>query len=311
MKAFHDIHIHSYLSLCSSDNQGTAERYVERARSLGHRLMGFANHTWDESIPFPPTYKKNFYRFQSMAYQMQIKNQIPNNPDGMKILVGAETEYCGMFDILGMGKEAAMQLDYLLIPHTHLHMRGFVMPKFEEAEAVRENILEKLRKVEGIPDSLAKQMTDSIPDKTLEAMVDGGIKNQRQRVANFMVESFRSLMNNETLKTYSDLIPVSIAHPFQPISFPNKVEILKLIPDNTYGELFEMAARRGIGLEINFETQNDEDVRLFSIAKECGCKFTLGSDTHTYEAFDKIFDTEFLCDRVGLTEDDFMDFVRQ
>ena len=112
MRFRHDVHTHNFLSSCCSDNQATVEAFVAAAKKRDLKLLGFSNHTWDESIPFPVS--NSFYKKQSMAYEMQIKGQVAPEMDGIKILVGAETEYCGMYDVLGMGKEAALQLDYLL-----------------------------------------------------------------------------------------------------------------------------------------------------------------------------------------------------
>ena len=132
-----------------------------------------------------------------------------------------------------------------------------------------------------------------------------------QYVADFMVESFRSLMNNEMLKSYSDLIPVSVAHPFQPVgSAPLHGDMLKRIADNTFGELFEMAAKRGIGLEINNRARNPEVVRWIGLAKECGRKFTFGSDAHGKDEMKLVFDVASCFDAAQLTDDDLMDFVR-
>ena len=130
-------------------------------------------------------------------------------------------------------------------------------------------------------------------------------------LAEFMVDSFRSLMHNETLKGYSDLIPVSVAHPFQAVGYkPHQTAAQALIADSVYGELFTLAARRGIGLEINPDTNNEEAFRMYGIARECGCRFTLGSDAHTRREMSLIGKTQPLIDRLSLTADDLMDFVR-
>lgn len=309
MQAWHDVHIHNYLSSCSGDNQSTVENYIKAAKETGLKLMGFANHTWDESIPLPAS--SGFYKRQSMAFEMQIKNQIPAEDQGIKILVGAETEYCGMYDVLGMGKEAALQLDFLLIPHTHVHMRDFVMPATEDVRAARENLARIFAGIEGITPERAISLAKKLPEAELEPFMKEKKVDYIRYVADFMVDSFRGLMNNETLKTYSDLVPVSVAHPFQPVgSYPLRLDMLRLIDDNTYGELFTMAAARGIGLEINGATNFPEVLHFFSIAKECGCKFTLGSDLHATADFPKIHATEATMEALGLTEYDFMDFVR-
>jgi len=65
------------------------------------------------------------------------------------------------------------------------------------------------------------------------------------------------------------------------------LEALRLIPDEEYIRLFRKAARRGVGIELNFNWLDmDEDemaihLRPYRIAKEEGCKFYLGSDAHT------------------------------
>ncbi len=309
MQVLHDVHTHNYLSSCCGDNQATAASMIEQAKSTGLKLIGFSNHTWDESIPLPAP--SGFYKKQSMAYEMQIKSQIPENIEGIKVLIGAETEYCGMYDVLGMGKEAALQLDYLLIPHSHVHMRNFVMPATPDVVRARAKLAEILAGVEGISTERAEALAKSYPEKELDPFMGEKTVDYVKYVSDFMVESFRGLMNNETLKTYSDLIPVSVAHPFQPVgSAPLHNDMLKLISDNTFGELFEMAAKRGIGLEINNRVRNPEVIRMLGVAKECGCKFTFGSDGHGKDEMQTVFDVEKCFEPLGFTEDDLMDFVR-
>ena len=134
---------------------------------------------------------------------------------------------------------------------------------------------------------------------------------QAKFISDFMIQSFRGLMQNETLKEYSDLIPVSVAHPFQPVGYHHIREAAQaMVSDNTYGELFSVAAARGIGLEINCATNNEQSFRLYGIAKECGCKFTLGTDAHSRAALGNLHLTQPLLDRLGMTESDLMDFVR-
>ena len=130
-------------------------------------------------------------------------------------------------------------------------------------------------------------------------------------VSDFMVKSFQGLMNNEVLKSYSDLIPVSVAHPFQPCGSIDMMDsMLALISDQTFGDLFTEAARRGIGLEINPWTNTPQNFRMFGIAKACGCKFTLGSDAHGGGEMPQLARVAECIEHVGITEHDLMDFVR-
>ena len=216
-----------------------------------------------------------------------------------------------MYDVLGMGKEAALQYDYLLIPHSHVHMRNFVMPATEDVTRARAVLAERLSAIEGITEERALALAQKLPEAELEPFMGEKTVDYVKYVSDFMVESFRGLMNNEVLKSYSDLVPISVAHPFQPVgSAPLGPAMLELISDNTFGELFEMAAKRGIGLELNNRAALPHILRMTGIAKECGCKFTFGSDGHGKAEMGVLFAIEDCFEPLGLTEYDLMDFVR-
>ena len=81
--------------------------------------------------------------------------------------------------------------------------------------------------------------------------------------------------------------------------------------------LFTKAAKLGAGIELNFGDMSfkdqDEDIvlRPFRIAKECGCKFYCGSDTHEFpdgEGFRRVF--ERAIDLLDLKESDKIDFLK-
>ena len=54
--------------------------------------------------------------------------------------------------------------------------------------------------------------------------------------------------------------------------------------------VFTLAAERGVGIELNAtdmkytEENKDRILRIYRVAKECGCKFYLGSDSHKASA---------------------------
>ncbi len=308
MKAFHDVHTHNYLSACSHDNLATAESFVYRAAELGLKVLGFANHTWDERVEGASPW----YRDQSLAFQMQIKTQIPEDTRGVKVLVGAETEYCGMSDTLGMSREGALQnLDFLLIPHSHVHMRNFVMADTPSEKQAKEAVKERLLKVAGITEEIATKWANALKYTDLQEFMTEPKTDYVQYLADFLLMSFDRLMENESLKSFSDDLPVSIAHPFQPVgSGQYTAEILRRIPDSAFERIFAKAAARGIGLEINPACNYPEMLHMLEIAKNMGCKFTLGSDTHSIVGMEGVFRTDPSTDALGLTEYDFMDFVR-
>ena len=124
MKIEHDFHVHTHLSSCSSDPKATVENYLRLAKDRGLKLIGFANHFWDSNVPGA----SEWYKPQDFDHIMKIKDEIPQDTLGVKILIGCETEYCGDGKV-GITKEVAKQLDFVLIPISHLHMEGFVRDK--------------------------------------------------------------------------------------------------------------------------------------------------------------------------------------
>ncbi len=307
MKALADVHVHNFLSNCSRDRTATAKNYIKRYADLGVKVLGFANHTWDDRVPG----NNEWYHKQNLAFEMQIKNQIPADTLGVKVLVGAETEFCGMTKTLGMTAEGAKELDFLLIPHSHVHMRNFVMPDIPEVLAARKKIERRLIKEWGINEDKAAEMARQLKQKDLEPFFEGERTDYPKYVADFLVQSFEDLMNHPELEKILKVTPVSIAHPFQPCGDGSiSEEIVAYISDSTFHRLFKMAADKGIGLEINPYCNTVQRLRFNKIALEEGCKFTLGSDTHTIQGAETIFKTEETLQALGLTEENLMDFIR-
>ena len=64
------------------------------------------------------------------------------------------------------------------------------------------------------------------------------------------------------------------------------LRFLNLIPQRKLDELFTKAAKLGVGIELNLEEKifdadaEDSIFRIYKTAKNCGCKFYLGSDAH-------------------------------
>lgn len=91
----------------------------------------------------------------------------------------------------------------------------------------------------------------------------------------------------------------------------NFLELVSSIGEKELFELFDKAARLGVGIELNSDDMNFADkeadivLRPYRIAKKCGCKFYLGSDAHhpnSLDAAPKIF--ERAVDMLELTEED-------
>lgn len=71
-------------------------------------------------------------------------------------------------------------------------------------------------------------------------------------------------------------------------------EILNSIPLAELERLFYKSAKKGVGIELNSSTLSFKDdeadvvLRMFKVAKDCGCKFYLGSDAHKLNNFNQV-----------------------
>lgn len=119
----HDIHVHTFLSSCNSDPDALPDRMVAAAAGSGLRTLGFADHLWDAAVPGA----SDWYRPQDLTHVSRIREQIPADTSGVRVLVGCETEYVGDGKV-GISPTAAAKFDYVLVPHSHFHMEGFVRP---------------------------------------------------------------------------------------------------------------------------------------------------------------------------------------
>ena len=69
------------------------------------------------------------------------------------------------------------------------------------------------------------------------------------------------------------------------------LQVIDLVPDDVFRTLFLKTAQRGFGVELNMPAVYGSDaeqasaLRPYRIAKQCGCKFYLGSDAHHPEDF--------------------------
>lgn len=276
MKITHDLHIHTYLSLCAPDKNGTVENYVASAKRQGLKKLGFANHFWGtefgnkeyyENVRANPTH---FYTVQNFEHISQIKSDMQAaKGEGIELLFGAEAEYDPCARTVAVTPEQAEQMDFIIVPNSHTHM---TMPKscYEPYEKHKE----------------------------------------------FMFQAFYDIINSEVSRYIT-----AIAHPFHAVCCPYGAEILmQLITDDEYKRAFDSAANKGIAMEFNMFSvvkSNPEDisvyneeVRMLRIAKECGCKFTFGSDAHTISEHENIRNFDVGADLLGLCEDDIAEKAR-
>ena len=141
---------------------------------------------------------------------------------------------------LGISRERFDEFDFVVIPTTHFHF-DFVVPNQKDADV-----------------------------------------NER---AKLWVERFESVLNMDLpfhkigiahLTTYG--IVISSREKF--------INVLNLLEGKDLKRLFTKAAEKGCGIEINAfdmkfsEEESESILRIYRIAKQCGCKFYFGSDAH-------------------------------
>lgn len=114
---------------------------------------------------------------------------------------------------------------------------------------------------------------------------------------------------------------VGIAHLITSLIAPNQwtdhLRVLEMIPDSVFVHQFKKAKARNFGIEVNLNVkkyapeEQQSALRPLLIAKECGCKFYLGSDAHLVSELEGAMERlSGAVDALDLTEDDkFRPFV--
>ncbi len=159
---------------------------------------------------------------------------------GVRFLFGCETELDRHLT-LGLSEERMESFDFIVIPVTHFHKVGFTL--FEE-EA--ENAVTKARAW----------------IRRVRAVLEMDLPFHKVGLAHLACPLISRDWREEYLHT------------------------LSLLPQAELYDIFRRAAALGVGIEINTrdftftEAEGEQILRLFATAKDCGCKFYLGSDAH-------------------------------
>ena len=165
--------------------------------------------------------------------------------EGVRFLFGCETELDCRLT-LGLSEERFDCFDFIAIPLTHFHKIGFTLSE-GEAESENSRASAWLRRV------------------------------------------------NAVLNMPLPFEKVGLAHLACPLIWRGDRErflrVLSLLPNSELFDIFRTVSRLGIGVEINTRdfdyAPNEEEtvLRMFRIARECGCKFYLASDAHSVSYF--------------------------
>ena len=163
----------------------------------------------------------------------------------VRFMFGCETDMDKFFNV-GIPPSRFDDFDFIIVPTTHLHMTGFT--------------------------------------------ISGADAEDNRARAALWVARLEALLNMPL--PYGK---VGLAHPacrlINRASREDYLAALSLIPSGEMERLFTRAASLGLGIELNrsdmsfADSEADDVLRPFRIAKSCGCKFYLGSDAHSPAAF--------------------------
>lgn len=111
----HDLHIHSQLSLCSSDPEQNTNALLEYAEKNHFTDICLTDHFWDETVPGA----NDWYKQQGFEH---IKAALPlPQSDKVRFHFGCETDMEKDLT-LGLARENFDLFEFVIIPTTHLHM---------------------------------------------------------------------------------------------------------------------------------------------------------------------------------------------
>lgn len=124
--ADHDLHLHSFLSLCSNDPAQTPDALLAYGEANGFRTLCLTDHMWDPAVPGA----SDWYRQQPYERTKQAL-PLPQSEKTL-FLFGCETDMdrnC----VIGVSPAAAGELEFIIVPTTHMHMNGFTVDGSEGA----------------------------------------------------------------------------------------------------------------------------------------------------------------------------------
>lgn len=316
MKILHDVHNHNIFSNCCSDNSASTDAFVKKELELGNKIFGLSNHIWDESVKGA----SYWYSKQTITKAEEAKASLAKAPKELKCLFGAESEYFHCYDRLGMSLEGAKRFDYMLIPHSHQHMRNEVLWDLPEVQEMRAKIAADVKEAcSYLDEDTVKVMANALKEAHLKKYIE-----MTTDIGKYMTEaaikSFNDLCSNETFIKMCQTVPTSIAHPFAFCGIPNTVKnsYLVLIPDEVLYDCFKRAKAIGAYCEINCATvtehgmdlEQNQLMRVFKNAKKAGCQFTFGTDSHSVKSLELIRVGDTVSEYLGLTKSDIAEYLQ-
>ncbi len=258
----HDLHIHSRLSSCSTSDEQTPQRILEYAEEYGLNTVCITDHFWDEKLEGA----SGWYKPQNFEH-ISLAKPLPQK-DGIRFLFGCETEM-NRFNTIGVSKERFDEFDFIIVPTTHFHMRGYTLFE-EQTETAEARAIAWVNRLDNF-------FSQDLPFHKigLAHLTCSLIANPR----------------GEFIKTI-DLIPEEELHRV----FKKAAELMVGIELNAHDMGYS-------------ESERDTVLRPYRIAKQEGCKFYCGSDAHIPKEFGWVKNYEKAIRDLELCESDKFDLA--
>ncbi len=167
-----------------------------------------------------------------------------------------------------------------------------------------------------ITEEAAAQLDFLLVPNSHTHITNPGGRDDREAHAKYMMRAFYDILESKNARYVT-----AIAHPFLAVACPYPwQELLPLYSDDEFRRAFRAAAECGIAMEFNPSTTAgmgpDEDsmrahpcFRMFRIMKECGCRFTYGSDRHSATGYARHEKTERFAALVGIGDGDILSIL--
>lgn len=254
----HDLHIHSQISSCSGDPEQTTERILCYAEENSLKTVCLTDHFWDETVEGA----SEWYSKQNYAH-INTAKPLPQS-DKVRFLFGCETEI-NRFHTLGVSKERYDLFDFIIIPTTHFHMKGYTL--FEEE----------------IADT---QSRANAWVKRLDTVLDMDLPFHKVGIAHLTCGLIAP-----TREEYREVLRLLPEREMERL-FKKAAELGVGIELNSDDMSFA-------------EEEADIVLRPYRIAKASGCKFYCGSDAHHPAGLNKAMPIfERAVEMLGLEEED-------
>ncbi len=231
-----DYHIHTMLSSCSADPEQTPERILRYAKDNGLKEVCITDHLWDASVPGA----SDWYRPQDIAHVSESL-PLPEDPE-VKLHFGCETDMDREFR-LGLSEEHFDQFEFIIVPTTHLHMRGFTISEEDWGDLSRRRAL-VVERLDRLLDR--KYPFHKMGLAHMTCTLAAGYENQWENHIRLFAGIPDAVYEDQFRRAAAAGIGIELNAPI-----------------NDYNEW-----------------EREQILRPYRIAKDCGCRFYFGSDAH-------------------------------